>query len=107
MKRGIKRGLSIGFQTVQDAVVDGVRLLREVKLWEISIVTFPALQSARVVSAKAELGLEQIRQIVHDEVRSLAEKQAEPKIDGPSEPHPEIATALQGAATFFKGVDNA
>ncbi|SHI84448.1 hypothetical protein SAMN05444000_103199 [Shimia gijangensis] len=47
-------GLSIGYRTVK-ATKDnkGQRLLQELELWEVSLVTFPMLPSARV-SAKGE-----------------------------------------------------
>ena len=47
-------GLSIGY-TVRRAVKDsqGRRLLKELELWEVSLVTFPMLPSARV-GAKAD-----------------------------------------------------
>ena len=43
-------GLSIGFKTVTAArdKAAGTRLLHQVDLWEISLVTFPMLQGARV-----------------------------------------------------------
>lgn len=42
-------GLSIGYRTVRAAKDDrGVRLLSEVELWEVSLVTFPMLAEARV-----------------------------------------------------------
>jgi len=42
-------GLSIGYRTVKAAKNDkGRRLLRELELWEVSLVTFPMLPSARV-----------------------------------------------------------
>ncbi len=47
-------GLSIGYRTVKAAKNDkGQRLLRELELWEVSLVTFPMLPSARV-GAKGE-----------------------------------------------------
>ncbi|RKF12960.1 HK97 family phage prohead protease [Roseovarius spongiae] len=47
-------GLSIGYRTVRAAKNDeGRRLLRELELWEVSLVTFPMLPSARV-AAKGE-----------------------------------------------------
>ena len=55
MKSGGLDGLSIGFQTVR-AKTDtksGVRRVLEADLWEISIVTFPMLPSARIASVKA------------------------------------------------------
>ena len=47
-------GLSIGYRTVKSTKNDkGQRLLAELELWEVSLVTFPMLPSARV-AAKAE-----------------------------------------------------
>jgi HK97 family phage prohead protease len=55
MRAGVIDGLSIGFRTVRgrtDAKT-GLRRLLEVDLWEISIVTFPMLPSARVSAVKS------------------------------------------------------
>ncbi|MEX1233581.1 MAG: HK97 family phage prohead protease [Roseovarius sp.] len=42
-------GLSIGYRTVRASKNDkGQRLLQELELWEVSLVTFPMLPSARV-----------------------------------------------------------
>ena len=47
-------GLSIGYRTVKATKSDtGQRVLQELELWEVSLVTFPMLPSARV-SAKGE-----------------------------------------------------
>lgn len=44
-------GLSIGYRTVRATKNDkGQRLLNELELWEVSLVTFPMLPSARVGS---------------------------------------------------------
>lgn len=54
MKTGALDGLSIGFRTVRarrDAT-SGVRRILEADLWEISVVTFPMLPSARVSNVK-------------------------------------------------------
>lgn len=54
MKLGALQGLSIGFRTKEATPLkDGGRLLRKVELWEISLVTFPANESARVLSVNA------------------------------------------------------
>lgn len=47
-------GLSIGFRTVIAAKESGSssRILKEVDLWEISLVTFPMLEGARVGEVK-------------------------------------------------------
>ena len=53
IKARIVRGLSIGFDTVKDAVDGAVRRLKELRLWEGSIVTFPMNELALITSVKA------------------------------------------------------
>ncbi|MCX8509246.1 MAG: HK97 family phage prohead protease, partial [Rhodobacteraceae bacterium] len=51
-------GLSIGYRTVMaEKDAKGQRLLREVELWEVSLVTFPMLPEARV-GAKGDVAPE-------------------------------------------------
>lgn len=51
VKAGVVDGLSIGFRTVKSRRDRGsLRVLTAVELWEISIVTFPMLPSARITS---------------------------------------------------------
>jgi HK97 family phage prohead protease len=53
LRAGAIDGLSIGYRTVRSARLDaGGRKLLEVELWEISLVTFPMLDGARVSSAE-------------------------------------------------------
>lgn len=54
MKAGVLDGLSIGFRTIKAMRDDmtGVRYLKEVDLWEISLVTFPMLQVAKITNVK-------------------------------------------------------
>ena len=52
MKANIVRGLSIGFDTVKDAMDGAVRHLKEIRLWEGSIVTFPMNPAAMVTTIK-------------------------------------------------------
>lgn len=60
MKTGALDGLSIGFRTIRSgkegrsgkAARSGVRRILEADLWEISVVTFPMLPSARVSDVK-------------------------------------------------------
>jgi HK97 family phage prohead protease len=51
---GAVDGLSIGFRTVVSEISSGghIRLLRELDLWEISVVTFPMLRQARITDVK-------------------------------------------------------
>ncbi len=55
MEQGALTGLSIGYDTLMDKWIkeDLVRELHEVKLYEISPVTFPAGDSARVTNVKS------------------------------------------------------
>lgn len=58
IEAGAIDGLSIGYRTVRASKNDkGQRLLSELELWEVSLVTFPMLPSARIsdaVAAKSE-----------------------------------------------------
>ena len=53
LKDGVVRGMSIGFQTVRDEISNGVRQLQELKLFEVSLVTFAANEMATVTSVKS------------------------------------------------------
>jgi hypothetical protein len=55
MKMGAVSGLSIGFVSRDDSYdrVTSVRTLKKVDLWEVSVVTFPANDAARVNGVKA------------------------------------------------------
>jgi hypothetical protein len=52
----IPMGMSIGFNTVKDDWdrETGIRKLKEIRLWEISLCVFPALDPARVADVKAD-----------------------------------------------------
>lgn len=54
VKARIVKGLSIGYNTVKAVSVNGVRHLKELKLLEGSVVTFPMLPVAQIASVKAE-----------------------------------------------------
>jgi HK97 family phage prohead protease len=52
MKRGYLKGLSIGYNALKDEFKDGKRLLHEIDLWEMSVVTFGANPKATITHAK-------------------------------------------------------
>lgn len=56
LKRGALSGLSIGYrpEVVRRDGKRGVRILDRIKLYEISLVTFPALDAARVSAVKSD-----------------------------------------------------
>jgi HK97 family phage prohead protease len=65
---GALNGLSIGFRTVRAMRDAGHRVLTEIELWEISVVTFPLLAGSQVtaVGEKAAPLAETIRTATHD-----------------------------------------
>jgi hypothetical protein len=52
LRQGAIKGLSIGFETVKQTLLGGVRHLVEIRLWEFSVVTFPANDLATVTAVK-------------------------------------------------------
>lgn len=52
LESGLIDGISIGYEVLDEAYSGGVRQLKEIKLWEISLVTFPANSFARVTDVK-------------------------------------------------------
>ena len=61
MRAGSVRGLSIGYDILPggEDYRDGKRVLSKLRLWEISLVTFPMHPDARVTSLKSRGDLEQ------------------------------------------------
>lgn len=57
MKAKAVNGLSIGFVTREDTYdrVTGIRTLKKVDLWEVSVVTFPANPAAQISSVKSAI----------------------------------------------------
>jgi HK97 family phage prohead protease len=68
LKQGALKGLSIGYQVIKDDLAGRVRQLKEVRLMEYSLVTFPANELAQVTS---------IKQMDNDMIMLLKEKLAE------------------------------
>ena len=55
MKAKAVNGLSIGYVTREDSYdrVSGIRTLKKIDLWEVSVVTFPANPAAQISSVKS------------------------------------------------------
>jgi HK97 family phage prohead protease len=71
IRAGAIDGLSIGYRTLRAGKNDGGgRTLKELELWEVSLVTFPMLPSARV-AAKGEALDDSLRELaaVFDDAR--------------------------------------
>ena len=84
LKMGALEGLSIGFIPVQvDFDEKGTRLLQEVNLKEVSIVTFPMNEEANVLAVKSdqpELNIDQLKE-VSEFIRSIVNVPEEIKED--------------------------
>jgi len=52
LKAGAIDGLSIGYRTITETEEEYAQILKEVDLWEISVVTFPANELANITSVK-------------------------------------------------------
>lgn len=96
LKKKLIKGLSIGFQTIkatwEEVEENGrtryIRHIQELKLWEVSIVTFPMLPAAQVTRVKhAEVDSRIAR--LEEQVQALSAKQVAT---------PEGAGAGEGAA---------
>ena len=59
IEAGAIDGLSIGYRTKRSEKAQSGRLLHEIELWEVSLVTFPMLQEARVQPSSDEEALAQ------------------------------------------------
>lgn len=57
MKAKAVNGLSIGFVTREDSYdkLTGIRTLKKIDLWEVSVVTFPANPAAQISSVKSAI----------------------------------------------------
>lgn len=65
MKDGVINEMSIGYETVKQSMVNGIRHLQEVKLYDVSPVTFAANPEALVTSVKnTDEALEQLKQAI-------------------------------------------
>ncbi|MDX1063121.1 HK97 family phage prohead protease [Sinorhizobium medicae] len=66
MKAGALDGLSIGFRTVKDRMdrTKGARILEEIDLWEISVVTFPSNPQSTVTAVKTSASDMSFRELV-------------------------------------------
>lgn len=81
IEAGAIDGLSIGYRTVRAHRNDkGQRLLSEVELWEVSLVTFPMLPEARLAAARPDAAkaeaLRDLATVFEDARRKLAVRSA-------------------------------
>ncbi|MEJ7763651.1 MAG: HK97 family phage prohead protease [Thermomicrobiales bacterium] len=82
LRGGVPFGMSFGFQTLKDRSSTGsdsidvtqtpgfepadVRVITEVKLWEISLVTFPANEAATITSVRSEIEIDALASVLEE-----------------------------------------
>lgn len=79
LKQGALKGMSIGFQTMDSEYNnEGKRLLKEIDLWEVSIVTFPANTAANIDSVKSSgvLSKRELEAVLRDAGLSISQAKA-------------------------------
>lgn len=102
MKARLIKGLSIGFNTIKSSweEVEGrmVRHITELKLWEVSVVTFPMLPEAQITRVKSAEEDARIAQIVATEVSKQVQEQVQALQAKQVATEPVSAGAGEGAA---------
>lgn len=64
VKKGIVGAFSIGFDVIKARrAKDGIREITEIRLWEVSLVTFPANPAAVVTGVKADMDMSALRDL--------------------------------------------
>ncbi|MBI5192768.1 MAG: HK97 family phage prohead protease [Nitrospirae bacterium] len=82
LKQGALKGLSIGYDVVKDSWDNGKRILKELKLWEYSLVTFPANPMALISNVKSV-----DKQEIEKTIKTLQALLNEPDPADPGESH--------------------
>jgi HK97 family phage prohead protease len=106
LKAGAIDGLSIGYRTVRGQIdpKTRVRRLYQVDLWEISIVTFPLLNGARVSAVKQAAKVSRLREAAEAEWRAML---AGEDVSAPRAPRVPLASRLRerdGRRNALRGV---
>lgn len=65
IKEGAIDGLSIGYRTIKSMDRNGKRVIMQAELWEVSLVTFPMNEMARIDAVKAsEMARDEIERLL-------------------------------------------
>ena len=106
LKAGAVDGLSIGYRTVRGQIdpKSRVRRLYQVDLWEISIVTFPLLNGARVSAVKQQPKLSRLREAAEAEWRSVLAGESVGEHRAPRVPLASRLGERGGRKTALRGV---
>ena len=106
LKIGSLKSLSIGYKVIDKEIKDGARHLKEIELYEGSIVTFPCLESADILSVKKlddintfkdiesflkdkEFSQKEAKTLISN-IKNLSQRDADNKLQRDVEDHKEI-----------------
>lgn len=106
LKAGAVDGLSIGYRTVRGQIdpKSRVRRLYQVDLWEISIVTFPLLNGARVSAVKQAPKVSRLREQAEREWQGLLAGRDIEQCRAPRVPLASRLRDRDGRRTALRGV---
>jgi uncharacterized protein len=76
VKEGVLDSLSIGYRTLKSFNEGNVRVLKELDLWEVSLVTFPANDAAVITGIKSELTARDLERMLRQSGFSRTEAKA-------------------------------
>jgi HK97 family phage prohead protease len=76
LKAGVIKGLSIGYTPIKKETVDGNRILKEVKLYEGSVVTFPMNEHCMVTAVKKDHGEIEVKDDFNGELSTIQLQEA-------------------------------
>lgn len=115
MRDGVIDEMSIGYDVIKDDFKKGNRMLKEVRLWEFSPVTFAANEKAKITSAKnfSDLlyNLKQEAISAQDIKSAIAHLQALLKRNEPEESTPDVKSEeekqLQSILKMIRGLKDA
>jgi HK97 family phage prohead protease len=98
MKKKLVKGLSIGFNTIKSTweEVEGrmIRHISELKLWEVSVVTFPMLPAAQITRVKSAEEEARIKALIEAEVSKQVQA-LKAQETTPADPEPVIEAAAE------------
>jgi uncharacterized protein len=114
LKSKLVKGLSIGFQSIKskwEEIQEGdahryIRRIQELKLWEVSVVTFPMLPQAQVTSVKNADEYEARIARLEDEIKALQATKGTPATEPPPAVEPpqqkSIEPEIHSLLSFLK-----
>lgn len=97
MKDEVINEMSIGFDTITEKMVDGIRHLKEVKLYDVSPVSFAANPEALITAVKGMITTETTANELKEILTHIQALLETPEVEEPEEPTPETPETKEAA----------